>query len=247
MSQRMLFIGVYGMEMVECGGALAINVNNGGRSFASVMLAREEMKQQLRRAAGVLGVERIDFNDFERGGIDLRHEYKLALVRVIRETQPDIIITQDPEHSFDDLDPDRRPAMLLILEAIALAGRDFGLDAMPELAPHPVPTLYYMSPKHPNCSVSLAEVWQQKEEAMDCLVAQMTFSGEHFSERLSAAEQHALHPRFTELSMQQRGREVQRAMDRALYLHTGLVSHSRFALAEPYRRHGIMELSALTV
>ncbi|MBY6185855.1 PIG-L family deacetylase [Marinobacter hydrocarbonoclasticus] len=247
MSERILFIGVYGMEMVECGGALAINARNGGHSFASVMLAREEMKAQLRRAASVLGVERVDFNDFERGGIDLRHEYKLTLVKVIRETRPDIIITQDPEHSFDDLDPDRRPAMLLILEAIALAGRDFGLDAMPELAPHPVPTIYYMSPKNPNCCVSLAEVWQQKEEAMDCLAAQMTYSGEHFTERLSAAEQLAIHPHFSDLPMQQRGREVQRAMDRALYLHTGLVCHSRYALAEPYRRHGMMELPALMV
>ncbi|ADN75722.1 LmbE family protein [Ferrimonas balearica DSM 9799] len=247
MSQRILFLGVYGMEMVECGGALAINANNGGHSFASVMLAKDEMKAQLRRAAEVLGVERIDFNDFERGGIDLRHEYKLALVRVIRETRPDIIITQDPEHSFEDLDPDRRPAMLLILEAIALAGRDYGLEAMPELAPHPVPTIYYMSPKNPNCSVTLAQVWQQKEEAMDCLSSQMTFSGHHFTERLSAAEQTALHPRFAELSMAQRGREVQRAMDRALYLHTGLLSHSRYALAEPYRRQGIMELDALMV
>jgi N-acetylglucosamine malate deacetylase 1 len=41
------------------------------------------------------------------------------------------VITQDPEHSQHDLDPDRRPAMTLLLESLALAARDFALDAMP--------------------------------------------------------------------------------------------------------------------
>ncbi|WP_417348942.1 PIG-L deacetylase family protein [Ferrimonas sp.] len=246
MSKRILLLGVYGMEMVECGGALAINARQGGFSFASIMLASDTMQSEVRQAAAELGVEKVYFNGFERGGVDLRRDYKLALCRVIRETRPDIIITQDPEHSFEDLDPDRRPAMLLIMEAIALAGRDFGLEAMPELAPHPVATLYYMSPSRPNCSLSLAEVWPQKEKAMDCLAAQMTFSGRHFGERLSPAERQALYPGFDQLASDQaKGREVQRAMDKALYLHTGLVSHSRFALAEPYRRQGLFEMTEL--
>lgn len=245
MSHRMLFLGVYGMEMVECGGALALNAEAGGRSFASIMLAKSQMQTELQAAAQVLGVEKVYFNEFERGDIDLRREYKLALVRIIRETKPDIIITQDPEHSYEDLDPDRRPAMLLLLEAIALAGRDYGLEEMPELEPHPVATVYYMSPQTPNCTISLASVWEKKERAMDCLSAQMTFSGHHFSERLSVQEQQAIHPQFAELTPTQRGREVQRAMDRALYLHSGLGSHSRFALAEPYRRQGLMELERL--
>ncbi|SDJ50960.1 N-acetylglucosaminyl deacetylase, LmbE family [Ferrimonas sediminum] len=248
MSQRILLLGVYGMEMVECGGALAINAANGGHSFASIMLARPEMQRDLHQAAEVLGIEQLFFNEFERGGVDLRPDYKLALCRVIRQTRPDIIITQDPQHSFEDLDPDRRPAMGLILEAIALAGRDYGLEAMPELQPHPVATLYYMSPSQPNCSVSLATVWQKKEQAMDCLSSQMTFSGQHFSERLSEQEQQALCPGFAELpSDYHKGREVQRAMDKALHLHTGLGSHSRFALAEPYRRQGLFELNELMV
>ncbi|HBH13189.1 MAG TPA: GlcNAc-PI de-N-acetylase, partial [Clostridiales bacterium] len=36
MPKRMLLLGVYGMELVECGGALAINVQKGGVSFASI-------------------------------------------------------------------------------------------------------------------------------------------------------------------------------------------------------------------
>ncbi|MCK8046448.1 GlcNAc-PI de-N-acetylase [Shewanella sp. 1CM18E] len=245
MGQRILFLGVYGMEIVECGGALAINAQKGGQSFASVMLAKEMMKTELQDAATVLGINKLYFNDFERGGIDLRKEYKVELVRVIRETKPDIIITQCPEHSYEDLDPDRRPAMMLILESIALASRDFALAELPDLAPHPVATIYYMNPKTPNCSISLASVMHLKNKAMDCLTIQMQFSGEHFSQCLSQDERTAINPQFDSLSFVERGRAVQQAIDNSLYFYNGIGSHSKFVIAEPYRRHGIMELEEL--
>lgn len=38
---NMLLIGVYGMEVVECGGALAKNARAGGRSSTTILVARE--------------------------------------------------------------------------------------------------------------------------------------------------------------------------------------------------------------
>ncbi|TXT44093.1 MAG: LmbE family protein, partial [Spirochaetes bacterium] len=153
MGKTILLLGVYGMEMVECGGALAVNAQKGGRSFASIMLAGKQMKENCLKAAEILGVEKVFFNEFQRGEVDLRHDYKIALIKVIRETKPDIVITQDPEHVLHDLDPDRRPAMTLILEALALASRDYALDETPDLSPHPIPNIYYMSPVNPNCTL----------------------------------------------------------------------------------------------
>ncbi|EOA8958757.1 PIG-L deacetylase family protein [Vibrio harveyi] len=245
MSQRILFLGVYGMEMIECGGALAINAQQGGGSYASIMLASGIMRDELKNSAKELGLSKVYFNNFQSGNINLSKESKLELIKVIRSVRPDIIITQDPEHSFEDLDPDRRPAMLLLFEAIALAGRSYGLTELPDLEPFSVPTIYYMNPKLPNCCLSISSVLEVKERAMDCLSTQMRFSGKYFSERLDTQEQLAIHSEFNILTVEQKGREVQRAMDRALYLHTGLLSHGRFALAEPYRRKGLIELECL--
>lgn len=247
-SLRMLLLGVYGMEVVECGGALSKNVLEGGKSFASIMLTREKARPQIQKAAEILGVE-IGFTYFTGGEVEVTPAAKKKLVRVIRETRPDVIITQDPEHSYHDLDPDRRLAMLLILESIALAARDFALDDMPELKSHPIPTIYYMSPEHPNCVVDVQEVWDKKEAAMDELKSQMEFSGKHLETYFGSKALEAVVPHWKELDDYYiKGREAHKNMDRALHLYHGVLSHSsRFTLAEAYRREGKFQLKNLTV
>lgn len=246
MGKRILLLGVYGMEMVECGGALAINVKNGGESYASIMLAGKQMRENVLQAAEILGVKKVFFNNFQRALVEPNYECKVELCKVIREVKPDIIITQDPEHCMHDLDPDRRPAMTLILEAIALASRDFALDKTPGLEPHPIPKIYYMSPMNPNCTVNIADVWDLKEKGMDVLVSQFEFSGRHFEERLSKKELEILAPGFFELdSYYKKGRAVQSAIDRAIHMYYGVGDHGNFALAEPYRFEGKFEFDEL--
>ncbi|WP_096186259.1 PIG-L deacetylase family protein [Evansella halocellulosilytica] len=243
--KRVLLLGVYGMEVVECGGALAQNVENGGKSFASMMLCREKSQPQVKKAAEVLGVE-MTFTNFESGHVDTSIESKLKLVKVIREIKPDIVITQDPEHSYHDLDPDRRPAMILILEALALASRDFGLDEMPGLEPHPIPTIYYMTPHHPNTVVDVSSVWEKKDKAMDVLESQMEFSGSHFDRALDPAAAEVLVPGFSNLqSNYEKGRAVHKALDQAVHVYHGLATHGHFALAEAFRREGNFHLKTL--
>jgi LmbE family N-acetylglucosaminyl deacetylase len=241
-----LLLGVYGMEMVECGGALALNARNGGNSYASIMLAGNQMKENCLKAADILGVKKVFFNGFERGSVDLRHEYKMELIKVIRETKPDVVITQDPEHILHDLDPDRRPAMTLILEALALASREYAMDETPGLDPHPVPKIYYMSPVNPNCTINIAEVWDLKEKGMDVLVSQMEFSGHHFETNLSSRELEILSPGFTSMeTYYQKGRSVHASIDKAIHMFYGVGGHGNFALAEPYRFEGKFEFSEL--
>lgn len=248
MGVRMLLLGVYGMEMVECGGALALNVKNGGRSYASIMLASEQTKQDVTRAAEVLGVEKVYFGDFVTGEVDFDRESKIKLVRVIREVKPDIIITQDPEHCQIDLDPDRRPAMTLLQEAIALAARSFALEEMPGLEPHPVPTIYYMSPLHPNCILNIASVWELKEKGMDVLESQMNFSGRYYEKKLAPQEREVICPGFDRLeTYYEKGRKVHAAVDRALAMYWGICGHGSYALAEHYRREGLYEFTELPV
>jgi N-acetylglucosamine malate deacetylase 1 len=85
---RMLLLAVYGMEVVEAGGALAKHADAGGRSFAHVMLSRPASRPDVARAAAHLGIE-VTFGDFRlRRGRAVDVPSKRALVRVIRETRP---------------------------------------------------------------------------------------------------------------------------------------------------------------
>ncbi len=235
------------MEVVECGGALAKNVESGGESFAAMLLCSEKSQPQVSNAADVLGVQ-MNYLNFQYGEVDVSVDSKKKIVKVIRDVKPDIIITQDPEHSFHDLDPDRRQAMILILEGIALASRDFYLDEETGTSPHPVPTIYYMTPNHPNTVVNISSVWEKKNEAMAVLESQMEFSGKHFERALRSQDLEALVPGFAQLeSHYAKGRAIHLALDKAVHVYHGLATHGHFAFAEAYRREGNFHLEELTI
>lgn len=243
--KRILLLAVYGMEVVEVGGTLAKHAAAGGVATAHVLLSRERSRPEVRAAAAHLGVE-VTFGDFKAGEVEADVASKKALVRVIREQRPDIVITQDPEHSFHDLDPDRRPAMILLLESLALAARDFALDEMPGLQPHSIPTIYYMTPHHANCVVDVSDVWELKERAMDELRSQMTFSGGMFPKYYREEHLRKMVPGWDSLTDDYaRGRETHRVLDMVTHLHNGAGGHGRFAFAEAFRREGKFHLDTL--
>ncbi|WP_408011494.1 hypothetical protein ACJROX_15140 [Pseudalkalibacillus sp. A8] len=80
--KRLLFLAVYGMEVVECGGALAKNILNGGKSFASIMLSSEKSRPQIQQAAEMLGVS-IEFTNFQYGEVDLSVDSKKKIAQII--------------------------------------------------------------------------------------------------------------------------------------------------------------------
>lgn len=244
-TERVLLLGVYGMEAVEAGGALALATDAGGTAHAAIMLAREESRPQVTEAAKILG-STVEFLDFESGSVEPTREAKKVIVDVVRRFRPDIVITQDPEHSLEDLDPDRRQAMTLILEGIALAGRSFAVDELEGRPPHKIPTIYFMTPSHPDCVIDVGPVWDRKEAAMDALESQMSFSGAHYAAMLDPDEAERLVPGFAELpSDAARGRAVHREVDRAVHLGHGIPAHGSVVFGEAYRRMGRYQLDRL--
>lgn len=241
----LLVLATYGLEIVEVGGTIVRHVRAGGRAHAAVTLSRPESRPQVERAAAILGAT-VQFMDFALGHVAPDVESKKRFVRVIRETRPDVLITQDPEHSFHDLDPDRRQAMILYLEALALAGRDFAPEQLTDLPRHPIPTIYYMTPDRPNCVVDITEVAGVKEQALAELASQHAFSAQMMRRRLAPevlAHIAGADPGTDDESL---GLALHRQTDRALHLYHGLMSHSAQAvLAEPFRREGVFTLSHL--
>lgn len=235
--KRMLLLGAYSMEVVECGGALLKNAKNGGVSHAAIAFAGDRMRQDLARSAKTLQTS-IEFLNLDTGKITASYEEKIAMIRVIRAFRPDIILTQDPEHCVSDLDPGRRPFMTLVLEAMALAGRAYALDETPGLEPAGGATIYYMTPEHPNCVVDIFDVWEEKCAAMDELHAQL----EHFGTRDGETPEQLVRnrsyvPEWAELDSDlARGTRMKREMDNAFYRYPFSTGHCRAAYAEPYRR-----------
>lgn len=243
--QRMLLLGVYSMEMVECGGALCKNVQAGGTSHASILFAGEKMRQDMSHAAQILGVT-VEYLDMDSGAVMGTRDEKLKIMRVIRSFRPDIIITQDPEHCLSDLDPGRRPVMSLILESIALASRDYAVDELDGLPPHGGATIYYMSPANPNCLVDISDVWEKKCAAMDALESQLAFCGELYMRGGQEKHLEKLVPDWHTLKTPlEKGRAAKRVFDQAYYLYHGSTGHNEVVFAEDYRREGHFILEEL--
>jgi LmbE family N-acetylglucosaminyl deacetylase len=240
-----LMLATFGMEMVECGGTLAKHVHAGGRVTVAVAMLREEARPQVRAAAVHLGIDDVRVLDWKAGDLHVDRESKRVIMKLVRDTRPDIVICQDPEHAAHDLDPDRREFMLLYIEALALAGRDVDVEECGE--PHNVGAVYFMTPDRPNCVVEIVDVYHQKEAAMQELGSQLEFSGqsfrrEHSPERLRAALDDPAADQMTDAEL---GWALHRQIDRAAALYHGLAGHSGAVMAEPYRRMTVFPLELL--
>jgi len=242
---RVLLIGAFGMELVECGGALLNNVNFGGESHGVILFASEEMQSDVKRAASRLKTS-VEYANFKSHDIHVDKPHMLALIKTIRTFKPDIIITQDPEHVVSDLDPGRRVAMTLILDSIALASRDVFGEELPGLDPHPIAANDYHTPVRPTCIVDIGGVWDDKCAAMDELKSQLMFSGQHYQTYYGTEVMERVVPGWSGISDPlERGIKAKREMDKAFYLYQGATGHAHYAFSESYRLEGLYHFKAL--
>jgi LmbE family N-acetylglucosaminyl deacetylase len=243
---HVLMMASYGLEIVECGGAIARALAAGDTVSAAVLMCREESKPQVQRAAQVLGIDRVEFLDVPFGEVSFHGDHKVKVVELIRRNKPDVMIMQDPEHAQHDLDPDRRVIAMLYAEAMAVAGRDWRLEECGGHDPHPIPTIYYMTPENPNCVVELGDALPLKLRALEELSSQNSFSAEHWLQHTTPEILKQVVPAWNDDDLETLGREGQKAFFTALALSHGLASHSGAVLGEPYRREGTFVLDRLT-
>jgi LmbE family N-acetylglucosaminyl deacetylase len=122
---------------VQCAGTIALWVEAGKRityvvltkgdkgtqdpSMAGEVLAKVRQEEQL-KAASELGVEKVLFLPNNDGELEVSLERRKILTRVIREHQPEIMITHDPWMRYQ-LHPDHRASGTLALDAV-ISARD---------------------------------------------------------------------------------------------------------------------------
>lgn len=246
---KVLMLASFGLEIVECGGALAAHIASGDEVAAAVLMAKKESRQQIEQAANILGIESVDFLGFPTGEYNTNAEWKEKIVTLIRRVRPDIVITQDPVHAQHDLDPDRRTIAILYPESFALAGRDWHVEECGGYKPHMIHAIYYMTPEEPNCIVEISEYFHLKQRALEVLTYQLAFSAKSIQARASEDVLNYVIPNYEDLKGDpvSLGLEFHTQFDKSLALFHGLAGHSGAVLGEAYRREGHFVLEKLLV
>lgn len=244
---RVLMLASFGLEIVECGGALARHVQAGDQVHAAVLLSRPESRPQVAEAAGILGIKDVEFLNFPYGDWSVDVPWKERIVELVRRVRPNVVITQDPHHAQHDLDPDRRLIALLYTESFALAGRDWHIEECGSHDPHLVDAIYYMTPEHPNCIVEISDTFELKQKALAVLGSQMAFSAQMIENKTSADLLRQVVKDYDHLAEDkvQLGLALHRQFDLALVLVNGLAGHSGAVMGEAYRREGSFVLDRL--
>jgi len=244
---KVLMLASFGLEIVECGGTLALHAQAGDEVHAAVLLSRPESRPEVRKASEILGIPEVEFLEFPYGEWTVDVPWKERIVSLVRRVKPDIVITQDPHHAQHDLDPDRRLIALLYTESFALAGRSWHDEECGGYAPHLVPNIYYMTPEHANCVVEISSTFELKQKALTTLGSQMEFSAEMIERKVSPEAIQYILDNYDSIKDNKRdlGLALHRQFDMALALSHGLAGHSGIVMGEAYRREGVFKIDKL--
>ncbi|MCU4973798.1 PIG-L family deacetylase [Halobacteria archaeon AArc-m2/3/4] len=173
---------------IFCGGTLAKHAARGDDVTIAYMTrgefggfdttqaeVAETREAEARAAANVLGAD-VTFLDHRDGRITYSLEHRLEIVDLLREYDPDLVLT----HFADDMHPDHRTTSRLVTDAYYMA-------SLPLLETAAEPTdpdnVYYFgkptSSFEPTVIVDVSEFQETKEEAALCHESQVAWLEEH--------------------------------------------------------------------
>lgn len=238
-------LATYGLEIAEVGGTLARHAADGDAVHAAVLLSRAESRVPITEAGTHLGVADVTFLDGVHGQLDglEGRAVRDRLVTFLRRVVPAVALMPDPEHALTDLDPDRRPAGPLVLEALSLCGRDWREDELG--AACPTPELYFYAPSHPTCVVDVTATFDRKLAALTALDYQATYSAEVLAERLGPDSWRQVNALAGTVGDDDGVGGLLAALETAHAVHHGAGGHSRAALAEAFHHSGVITLPRL--
>ncbi|MBL8130329.1 MAG: PIG-L family deacetylase [Anaerolineae bacterium] len=181
---NVLAVGAHGDDLeLFCGGTLARCRQRGDRVFMCVVTdgrgrPKGELEQviairreEARRSAAVIGAEPI-WLGIPDGGVWFDEPTRHRFVELIRECQPDLVITHPPE----DYHPDHKATSRLVMDAAQVARTANYPSALP---PHrAIMPVAFMEAERgigflPEEYVDVTEVWDQKLAMLDCHHSQL--------------------------------------------------------------------------
>lgn len=140
------------------------------------------MEEQL-NAAGVLGVSNVRFLDHMDGDLVADLRLRNEIIKVIRESKPEIVVSCDPTNLFPAENrinhPDHRATGQVVLDAIfpAVGNPGYLLDNEEEKIPaHQVEEIWLSLTGQPNLALNVTETLEIKIDALLCHQSQLRFT-----------------------------------------------------------------------
>jgi LmbE family N-acetylglucosaminyl deacetylase len=153
------------------------NKGSGNRGMTSEQL-RPIREEEQRRAARVLGVERVEFLGYEDGEVEDTRDLRRDVTREIRRWRPDLIITLNPQRTYNNFPGwhrDHRTTARVVLDCVYPLARDHLSfpELLPEDEPHEVHEVYLIQWEQPRLVVDITETMESKLEAIRCHASQV--------------------------------------------------------------------------
>jgi len=161
---------------------------------------RDIRREEQRAAAKLLGVSNVFFADYEDGELEVNLAVKRDIVRVVRQTKPDVVLTMDPTMVYSPgtgfiNHPDHRAAGQATLDAVYPLARDH--LSFPELLndeqlePHKVATVLMVNFERQNFFVDISAHMETKLQALSAHASQLKDSEATFARLRQHASQTA--------------------------------------------------------
>ncbi len=237
------------LEFIHVGGILAKHVKKGGKAVAVVAWEYpENVKRQIEEAAKILGVD-VRILGFKRGEVTANLEAKKKVVRIIRETKPDIAIIPSYQEALVSDDPDHIATYQLFTEALGLCYRDnFAPEQIKKgLKPHFVKARYYPEWKEPTFVVDVTDVYDLKLKATLVFKEQLVFTAKVMTATFPEKAFEALIPNYREIKDDPKklGEVLHKEWHRVGHIYHG--GYADVAFGEPFKKEGAMKLDLLTL
>jgi LmbE family N-acetylglucosaminyl deacetylase len=153
------------------------NKGSGNRSVTSEQLAPIRQEEQ-RRAAHVLSVGHVEFLGYEDGELEDTRELRRDVTREIRRWRPDLIITLNPNRTYNNFPGwhrDHRITGGVVLDCVYPLARDHLSfpELLPEFEPHQVREVYLIQWEQPALVVDVTDTMEDKLKAIACHASQL--------------------------------------------------------------------------
>lgn len=139
-----------------------------------------------RAAAKVLGVKDVIFLGHPDGAVEDTAEGRGQVVKIIREFQPDILVTMDPFRRYLQ-HRDHRHAAIMAMDAVFPYARDrlsYPEHEAAGIAPHKTGEVFIVGPEEPEFFLDIADTFEQKVDALMCHRSQVGDDREKFRQNL---------------------------------------------------------------
>ena len=151
-----------------------------GDDFVSPEEVINTRVKEQNNAARNLGVQSVAYMDYRDGYLIPDLEMRKKVVQVIRENQPDILLTCDPTNYFPTQQyinhPDHRNAGQVVIDAVfpAAGNRFFFPELLEEgYLPHEVEEVWMSLTNTPDVTLDVTEYWRDRIEALKMHASQI--------------------------------------------------------------------------